>query len=52
MGKSYRRHSNSKRARVEHTKRVKQRKKKYGGLAAFAYDSQVGKQSNNPGKLK
>ncbi len=50
---SYRKHSNSKRARVEHTRRVKQRKKKYGGLAAFAYDSAIGKAGPmKPGKLK
>jgi hypothetical protein len=49
---SYRKHSNSKRARVAHTRRVKKRKKKYDGLASFAYDSQVGKSSNQAGKLK
>lgn len=42
MRKSYRKHHQSKRARIAHTKRVKQRKKKFGGLAAFAYDSAVG----------
>lgn len=50
--RSYRKHTNSKRARVEHTKRVKQRKKKYGGVAAFAYDSMNGRERNNAGKLK
>ncbi len=49
---SYRKHYNSKRARVMHTRRVKQRKKKYGGLAAFAYDSQNGRKANDAGKLK
>lgn len=42
----------SKSARVQHTKRVKKRKKKYGGLAAFAYDSMIGRKINNAGKLK
>lgn len=39
---SYRRHSVSKRARVAHKKREKQRKKKLGGLAAFGYSNSVG----------
>lgn len=49
---SHRKHRNSKRARIAHTRRVKKRKKRYGGLAAFAYDSQVGKKANDAGKLK
>ena len=38
MKKSYKRHRMSKRARIGHTKRVKARKKKFGGVAAFAFD--------------
>ena len=38
--------------RAEHTKRVRKRKKKYGGLAAFAYDSMNGRQENRGGKLR
>lgn len=49
---AYRKHHTSKRARIEHAKRVKKRKKRYGGLAAFAYDSMNGKKENKGGKLK
>lgn len=49
---AYRKHSTSKWARKQHTKRVKKRKKKYDGLAAFAYDSMIGKKENRRGKLK
>lgn len=52
--KSYRRHTMSKRARIEHTRRVKQRKTKYGGLAAFSYDCAIGRslRQTGGGKLK
>ena len=51
---SYRKHNTCKFARVQHTKRVKHRKKKYGGLAAFSYDSAVGRKPGHEsaGKLK
>lgn len=52
MKRAYRKHSMSKRARAQHTKRVKLRKKKYDGLASFAYDSMIGRSQNNGGKLK
>jgi len=38
----YRRHSTSKLARKQHKKREKKRKEQFGGLAAFAYSSDVG----------
>lgn len=39
---SYRKHAVSKRARIAHKKRAQKRKKKLGGVAAFAYSSAVG----------
>jgi hypothetical protein len=46
---SYRKHHISKRTRIAHHKRFQKRKKKMGGLAAFAYISDIGKNKNKLG---
>lgn len=40
---SYRKHAAGKSGRKMHAKRLKRRKVKYDGLAAFAYDCGLGK---------
>lgn len=50
---AYRKNHTSKLARIKHKKRVQKRKSKYGGLAAFAYDSARGRKTKSAvAKLK